>query len=118
MKAETIELAQVKELAAAYDSALCYHLSGIALTDAKDIDPADLTEAWLFSEEACVHIWAEDGGWRCARISDSEHAARKDETYALEPEFGRTLTVRYLIDFDEDGQAFIACSRPLRREVN
>ena len=89
------------------------------------LHPAKLYEAWAFDGKSSWHLWQRDDQWVCTRY-DSDSVDKKrvlEERQILsdtvvrkladEQINARYLMIHELIDFDDDGQAYIAYSCPI-----
>ena len=89
------------------------------------LHPVRLYEAWAFDGRSSWHLWQRDDQWVCTRYdSDSMDKRRVLEERQLlsdavvkklasEQIDARYLLIHELVEFDEDGQAFIAYSCPI-----
>jgi len=87
--------------------------------------PVKLYEAWAFDGRSSWHLWQRDDQWVCTRYDSEDVDKRRvlEERQVLSDAVVKKLAdehtnVRYLlihelVEFDEDGQAFIAYSCPI-----
>lgn len=76
-----------------------------------------LLEGFWFGERAGLHLYREDGDWLAVFCEDGDDDSTVEERQLIRRKsFGSVLHVRHYLDFDEDGQAFVAYSRPVRVE--
>lgn len=101
-----------------YQYALVYMTDGIVFqntTEMKPIEWDNCLEARFFDEGRELHVYEEDGGLCAVEVeqtSDDDCLIRK---YKLsERYFGKNkcLCVCEHLDYDKDGQAFVAFTRP------
>lgn len=74
-------------------------------------DPAELIEARFFGGDAELRLYRTEKGWEALLLSEEEGDEFIDAARRLLPAFGQTLTVRRVLDIDEDGQAYIRYTR-------
>lgn len=111
---ETLEVNQALSRGRTLPYALIRSLSRVTLgpmTDEIDLD--ELIEARFFDSEQEVRIFHGETGLQAARLWDGTEDTVIERTYALANTtlFGQFITVKQLLDFDEDGQACVSCIR-------
>ncbi|AGA59174.1 hypothetical protein Theco_3118 [Thermobacillus composti KWC4] len=89
------------------------------------LHPARLYEAWAFDGTASWHLWQREDQWICTKYDAdtadkrlvmegrqvlSDTAIKKLASVQVN---ARYLVIHELIEFDEDGQAFVAYSCPI-----
>ena len=72
-----------------------------------------LLEARFFSDAEELRLFRLDGGLRAVLAAETDGDRWLEETceIANKDKFGGSVTVRRVIDFDEDGQAYVAFTR-------
>ena len=77
-----------------------------------DFPETELIEARFFSPEEEIRLFWSDGSLRAVRLRPDAGDREIERTFAIENRmFGRTLTVRYGLATDEDGQMYKKCAR-------
>ena len=75
-------------------------------------DAGELLEACFFSADEEIRLFRDDGVLQAVSLRETPEAHTLENAYEIgNPAFGRLLTVRETLDFDEDGQAYVALSR-------
>lgn len=99
-----------------YQYAWIQRIASVSIGDIKgDVELDDLIEARFFNENKEMHFFF-DGEKLCAvetSLEDSETEGDGkvfDEKQMLRERFGKSVTIRSYIDYDEDGQAYVAYS--------
>ena len=72
--------------------------------------PAELEAARFFGETAEIRLYRQEGQLLAAKLDDGEDPFLTEECSLL-PGFGKRLTKRKLLTFDEDGQAAVSAVR-------
>ena len=76
------------------------------------IAEADLLEARFFSKEQEIRIFFNGDALQAVRLSEDATDCCLTETYSIENrQFGSSLTVTRILNWDEDGQAYTAAVR-------
>ena len=71
-----------------------------------------LLEARFFSAEQEIRVFRGEDGPQAARLSAEPADQVLEETYRMEnKQFGGSLTVARVLDWDGDGQAYVAATR-------
>lgn len=102
---------------AEYRYALVYRISGITLCAASDFDNADWDECFearFFDEEKELHIYEEDGVLHAVRSIGTADGDSLVKKYRLQDRYfgqNKYLCICEHLDYDEDGQAFVALTR-------
>lgn len=100
--------------------AMITRLSEVTLGNMPEtVSKDEMLEARFFGENGEIHIFYENGEQKAVYVTDegnSEKFPPIDHDYDLLSGFGRKLTVRQYVDFDEEGQAYISAIRLLRWE--
>lgn len=106
-----------------YPYALLYYLSEVKLTECAklvgEIDFSQLLEARFFGEQGELHIFRDEEQLRAVEVKETGKTDYIEKKVILGKNFqeaGRYLRVRKYVDYDEDGQAFIALTRLHRIE--
>lgn len=104
--------AELLTQAAALPYAFIRRLSEVRLglnTAAFDAD--ELLEARFFGPEGELRICRDGEALRAVTLSTEDGDETLEERYCIaNPRFGRELTVRKILAFDEDGQAYVRAS--------
>lgn len=79
----------------------------------ESVDWTEVQEARFFDESREIRVLANG---KAIEISDGVSSEYIDEIRRVLPAFGKTLTKRNYIRYDEDGQAYICATRLLRWE--
>ena len=110
---ERLDVNEALDRGLAFPWAMLRSLSRVTLGPAPtQADADELLEACFFSPDAEIRLWREDGALQAAILSEEPGDRVLEERRSIEnPAFGRELTVRRIIAFDEDGQAYIAATR-------
>ena len=114
------EIEDIKNKAATYEFALIYTYSSpkyLGENNAGSIDWSELVDARFFGEEGELHVFRnEDNELEMVELSDSVEQENFNERFEdferpLERGYGKSITIREYINFDEDGQAVVVCTR-------
>ena len=114
MKQEIMEAARALAEGLTLPYSLIFGYSGVTLGRTPErVDEAELLEARFFSPEREIRVYRDAGTLRAVSVSDTDADAEAvTERYQLEnPRLGDWLAVRRYLDYDEDGQAFVAVRR-------
>lgn len=122
MKMNTdLSVKEALEIGKAMPYAMFTHLSKVTLGKTPTVVSLDeLIEARFFGGNGEIHIFTENGEPKAVHITDEENDSRFppiDREYTLLSNFGKKLTVRQYIDFDNEGQAYIKAVRLLGWEA-
>jgi len=94
----------------------------------KPLKPGTLYEAWAFDGEASWHIWQRNDEWACTKYDAGQHDQRQVLVQRQILSDGmirklqnrhigiRYLVIHELVEFDEDGQAYVSYSCPINLE--
>lgn len=98
-----------------YNYALIYNISEKLFfkIGTKEFDLDQCIEARFFCPEKELHLFDYNGEKKAVKIEDNS-TDYLDKIYPLANEhknLGKMITVRKYLDYDEDGQAFIAATR-------
>lgn len=114
MKKYTLDIEQAVALGLSQPYACITRLSEVtAGPTPPDFSPEELLEARFFGPQREVRIWAGDTGLEAICLEDDG----QDDFLDLPPRkirasrFGKELTLRRYLDYDEDGQAYICATR-------
>ena len=100
-----------------YEYALLYNMSNLILDKTECIEELDFSEcleAYLFSSDRMLHIFEEDGSLKAVELADQDLENVNFKYYVLHPRFhklGKKLIIQEYLDYDEDGQMFVALTR-------
>lgn len=120
---KSLDFQTAKTILADYEYCLIYKISEVILDQTalvSEIDWKEVQEAWFFGEQGQLHIYGDDDILSAVLINDAamSDAHTLEKTYRLAGKFrsiGRKrITVKEYIDFDEDGQCYVAYTRLLR----
>ena len=76
----------------------------------------ELTEARLFGEDGEIRIWKTEDVYAACLLEDGGSNYIDRESPVISPKFGKKITKRQYLAFDEDGQGYVAATRLLRWE--
>ena len=120
----SIEAALDKAASSAFPWAMIHTYSNVALgknpiieqgreLEEREICPEILLEARFFSESEEIRIFRQERELRAIWIAEGEEDLFLEETVKIanQSKFGDSVTIRRLVDFDDDGQAQIVASR-------
>ncbi|MCD7886940.1 MAG: hypothetical protein LUG44_04905 [Clostridiales bacterium] len=114
MKIEKLSPSEALERGRALPFALvrCYSSVTLGKTPA-DVDTDQLLEARFFDATQEVRLFRQAGGLRAVACEQEAGDDFLEERYKLanQDRFGETLTVRYDLSADEDGQTYVASTR-------
>lgn len=71
----------------------------------------ELVEARFFDERQEIRLFRQDRDLRAVSLTGEPEDRTLEETYELEPSFGKTLTFCRLLEQDDDGQTVFAATR-------
>lgn len=111
---ERLEVSQALDRGKALPYALIRSLSRVTLGPTpKDIDLPELIEARFFSSDEEVRIFQGETGLQAACVweGSGDTVIEHTDKLANKALFGRSMTVRQHLSFDEDGQAYVALTR-------
>ena len=114
MKTEPLNVPEALRQGRTLPYALIYSLSRVTLGPTPEsVDLDELIEARFFSAAEEVRIFQDETGLQAVRLVQEADDVTLNESFALanRAAFGGTLTRTQTLDFDDDGQAFIACTR-------
>lgn len=112
-----IGLADAQEQSASYSYALLYMISGVRLCRAEElgqIDWEECQEARFFSEDRELHVFEGEDGMEAVEVSDADGNGVVIKEFLLDNRFssvGRSVLVQEYLEYDEDGQAYVANTR-------
>ena len=113
MKCEQLSVREALSAGGALPFALIRSLSQVTLgrTPAR-VEEEELLEARFFSETQEIRIFQGADGLRAVRLTGEASDRVLEQTCALENDrFGGTLTIARVLEWDEDGQAYVAATR-------
>ncbi|MDE6435259.1 MAG: hypothetical protein K2L07_13635 [Lachnospiraceae bacterium] len=116
-KMKTVGLMEAQAKAASYDYALLYLISEIKLCRTemlKTINWEECQEARFFSADKELHIFEGENGMDAVEISDTGSDSIVIKEYLLDNRFasiGNSILVQEYLEYDEDGQAYVANTR-------
>lgn len=110
MNIEPMEVNRALEQGRALPYALARSLSQVTLGPApQGVDPAELLEIRFFGASEEIRVFRGPEGLQAVRTTAQEGDVTLEERRALaNPAFGRSVTVCRTLEFDEDGQAYVA----------
>lgn len=111
---EALEVGQALSRGKTLPYALIRSLSWVTLGPTPDeIDLDELIVARFFDSEQEVRIFRGETSLQATRLWEGTEDTVIERTYELanKPLFGQSITVHQLLDFDEDGQACVRCTR-------
>ena len=113
MKQETIDIQAALEAGQKLPFAWVRSLSQVALGRTPlAVELEELLEARFFSRDREIRIFPGEDGLRAVALTGEPEDHVMEEEYLIEnPQFGRSITVTRVLDWDEDGQAYIAATR-------
>lgn len=117
-RVEDIDLQEAYGRAADYQYALLYMISErIILCNAgslPEINWKECQEARFFSEDRELHIFEGEEGMQAVEVFDTDGEDIVVKEYELDNRFrtaGKTVLVKEYLDYDSDGQVFVALTR-------
>lgn len=112
MKTESMDVQEALGRGQALPFALVRNLSSVTLGPAPEtVDLEELIEARFFRAGEEVRIFQGEAGPPAVRLSSEEgDITVEKECRPANPAFGESVTVRQVLDFDADGQAFVSCT--------
>ncbi len=113
MKITTIEnLQQALQEAKALPWAWLRYLSRMYIGENPPaVSPHELVEGRFFGENMEIRLYNDGDGLAAVKFTDEPEDVFLDTTVYLRWGFGKELRKRRYVEFDEDGQAYIACTR-------
>lgn len=122
MKTESLTVQEALERGRALPWALVRCISEVALgpVPTTDIRPEELIEARFFSADEEIRVFRSDGRLRAVRLGGEPEDNVLERIYQIanEEKFGKTITVCYLLEADEDGQMRLGAARLTGWEEN
>lgn len=111
MKTEPMDVREALDRGQALPFALVRSLSSVTLGPTPEtVDLEELIEARFFSAGEEVRIFQGEAGLQAVCLStEKEDVTIEKEHKLADPAFGESVTVRQVLDFDGDGQAYVAC---------
>ena len=78
-----------------------------------EIDLSELIEVRFFGPEEEIRIFQGESGLQAARLWESGEDTVIQRTYDLANTslFGKSVMIHQFLSFDEDGQAYVSCTR-------
>lgn len=113
MKYEQLDVQQAVSAGCALPFAMIRSLSQTALGYApSSVETEELLEARFFSGEQEIRIFRDGDGLRAVRLTGEPGDRVLEQTCPLENrQFGRELTLLRVLEWDEDGQTYVAATR-------
>lgn len=108
---------ELEKITGKFEYGVFYNLSSIQLLvspEAEKIDWDECYEARFFSRDKELHIFEKDGEKRALLVEDEECDETVIKGYLLAKKFenvGKSILVKEYLQYDEDGQAYVALSR-------
>lgn len=107
MKAVVMTPQEALDQGKRFPYALVRTLSQVTLGPTGDVgETRDLLEVRFFSDSSEIRIYRQDGDLRAVRLQDDGTIYVDREYSVSNKKFGKRITVRFYMDFDEDGQAY------------
>lgn len=113
MRVEKLDMQAALEQGLRLPYALVRALSAVVLGKTPlAVETEELLEARFFSENEEIRLFRRNGGLNAVLLREEPEDSVLEETFRIENSaLGRWITVRHLLDFDEDGQAYIKTTR-------
>lgn len=113
MKTESLTVQEALERGHTLPWALVRCISEVALGPAPtEICPEELIEARFFSADEEVRMFRSCGQLKAVRLRGEPEDSILERTYRIENQkFGKTITVCYMLEADEDGQMRLGAAR-------
>lgn len=119
MMIKKLTMEEALESISNYEHGLLYRISSVDIVSVAEmgaLDTSDFQEAYFFDEKKQLHIYQADEGLAAVMITDEEGC---DEHTLLKiypitgkhNEKAKKVTVKEYLDFDEDGQVYVAYTR-------
>lgn len=78
------------------------------------VDAEELIEARFFGPDGEIRVFQTEDGLKALLIREEPDEPYRDQAYEIaNGKFGKTMTVRNILDADEDGQYYVAATRLL-----
>jgi len=112
-----IGLAEARAQSTSYSYALLYMISGVKLCRAEgigQIDWEECQEARFFSEGRELHVFEGEDGMKAVEVTDADGNGVIIKEFLLDNRFssvGSSVLVQEYLEYDEDGQAYVANTR-------
>lgn len=113
MRIEKLDAEAALERGLRLPYALVRSLSTVTLGKTpRAVEIEELLEARFFSENEEIRLFRKNGGLNAVLLREEPADSVLEDTFRIENgALGRSVTVRHLLDFDEDGQAYIKTTR-------
>lgn len=114
MRSEPISIQEALERGRKLPYALIRSLSGVTLGPTpENVDLSEVIEARFFHETEEVRLFRDETKLQavCLTSDESDITIDKRCELANKSVFGKSITVKEILGFDGDGQAYIACTR-------
>ena len=113
MKTERLTLQEALERGRALPWSLARSLSSVTLGPTPEgVELEELIEARFFDAREEVRLFRNEAGLQAVRLTQEDGDVTIETVRKLaNPKFGRAIMVVQTLDFDGDGQAFVACTR-------
>lgn len=112
MKRTTLTAEQALERARALPFAYIAGLSSLTLGPVPAVlEPEEIMEARFFGPLEEVHLYHTEAGLEAVSFAEEPGDEYLEQESPLISGFGKTLTKRMYVDYDEDGQARIVATR-------
>ena len=122
-KMDTIDEDYLTQIGSSYPYALIYEMSHVYFGETAQltgkINAGELQEAYFFGEDGQTHIFQEDDGWSVVCMRKPQDAEYVDRAYLVDGQFasaGKRVIIREYLAMDEDGQAKVEYTQPVRIE--
>lgn len=114
MRRETLDVREALRRGSALPYGWLCTLSGVSLGPAPaEVPLEELLEARFFGPEEEVRLFRREGELQAAALAEEPGDPVITETWPIQNKalFGTALTVRQILDADEDGQCYVAAVR-------
>ncbi len=115
MKPKILELEQARKDSAAFPYVLVRELSRVWLGERQraELNWDEATELRFFNDTSELRFFGGAGRLQAVLLADEAEDKCHDRSFPLAHNgaFGRELTVREYLDFDEDGQLYVKATR-------
>lgn len=112
-----MELAEAKQQIAQMKYGLIYEISDVifdCIDGIAEINWDEMIEGYFFNDKEQIYIYETEEGLQAVCFTEPENAGYVDKEYELAGKFqtlGKKVKKREYLDFDEDGQIYVAYTR-------
>lgn len=113
----TVELADAKQMIQDYEFAVIYEISKMHFDKVESISEIkwdEMQEAYFFNEAGQLHMFRDEDTICATVFTEDEDITHVDRLYEISNGFkvlGKEIKERTYLEFDEDGQAYVAYTR-------